>query len=48
VLWLKEIDNIGFATCNKLVQYDEFKEIEVIQILRGSLVNIGIYGYLRV
>ncbi|NAZ12755.1 MAG: hypothetical protein GU359_01205 [Desulfurococcales archaeon] len=48
MLWLKEMDDIGFATCNILVQYDEFKEIEVIQMLKRFLGNIGIYGYLRV
>jgi hypothetical protein len=40
VLWLKEVDNIGFVACNKLAQYNEFKEVEVIQILKRFLVDM--------
>ena len=35
------MSSIGFVTCDKLMQYDEFREDEVIQILERFLVNMG-------
>jgi hypothetical protein len=37
----KEVGNMGFVTCDKLTQDDEFMEAEVVQILKGLLVDMG-------
>jgi hypothetical protein len=35
------VDDVGFVTCDKLTQYDEFREDEVTQILERLLVDRG-------
>jgi hypothetical protein len=37
----KEVGNMGFVTSNQLTHYDEFREAEVIQILKRLLVDMG-------
>jgi len=37
----KEVDNMGFVTCNELTQDDEFREDKVTQILKRLLVDAG-------
>jgi hypothetical protein len=35
------VSSIGFVACDKLMQYDEFREVEVVQILKRFLVDNG-------
>jgi hypothetical protein len=37
----KEVGDMEFVTCDKLTQYDEFREDEVTQILKRLLVDRG-------
>ena len=37
----KEVGNMGFVTCDKLTQDDEFMETEVVQKLERLLVDMG-------
>jgi hypothetical protein len=37
----KEVGNMGFVTCDKLTQDDEFMEAEVVQRLKRLLVDMG-------